>query len=79
MLSDKKILIFQTGEPIHLDEHPTPMRLMNLTDILLKNNYKIEALVPRFSHQEKKFRSEKVFLNNKEKKNKLYIYRKYWI
>lgn len=62
----KKILIFQSGEPIHLDKSPLPMRLINLTDILLKYGYQIEILTTRFSHQEKKFRNREILSKNNQ-------------
>ena len=64
----KKVLIFQTGEPIHLDNSGAPMRLINLSNYLLKNNFKVEIVTPRFYHQEKKFRKKIIVLKNKEKK-----------
>ena len=64
----KKILIFQTGEPTHLDKSGAPMRLMNLIDALIKYEYKIEVLTSLFSHQEKKFRNLQVNLDNGYKK-----------
>lgn len=64
----KKVLIFQTGEPTHLDNSGAPMRLINLSNYLLKNNYNVEIITPRFFHQKKEFRKKKILLKNKEKR-----------
>jgi hypothetical protein len=69
----KKILIFQTGEPIHGEKSSAPMRLINLADVLEKHNYEVEILTSRFSHQEKKFRDDKILLENHEKKIKYHM------
>ena len=53
----KNILIFQTGEPTHFDQSTAPMRLINLTNMLVDNQYNVEVIAPLFSHQEKKFRN----------------------
>ena len=62
----KKILIFQTGEPTHFDKSNAPMRLINLSEKLSKENYLIDILTPDFSHQEKKFRNiqHQLFIND---------------
>jgi len=65
--SSKKILIFQTGEPIHLDDSNAPMRLINLANFLVKKKYKVEIITSQFFHQEKKFRDEKILLKKKIK------------
>jgi hypothetical protein len=65
--NSKKILIFQTGEPIHLDDSNAPMRLINLANFLVKKKYKVEIITSQFFHQEKKFRNEKILLKKKIK------------
>lgn len=54
------ICIFQTGEPIHIDEgHYRPMRAISLTNKLIKNGHKVTLITSSFFHQRKKFRSKK--------------------
>ena len=51
------ILIFQTGEPLHIDEgNPRPMRAMNLANKFIDNGHNVVILSSRFYHQEKKQR-----------------------
>ena len=70
MNKNKRILIFQTGEPSPLDNSGASMRLVNLIDKLVKSNYEIEVLLPRFFHQDKKFRDKKLIFKNRDKKIK---------
>ena len=54
------ICIFQTGEPIHIDEgNYRPMRAISLTNKLIKNGHKVTLITSSFFHQRKKFRSKK--------------------
>ena len=57
MKKTKKILIFQTGEPTHFDNIGAPMRLVNLADKLIENNFKVEIITTSFIHQTKQFRN----------------------
>ena len=52
------ICIFQTGEPLHIDDgNYRPMRAMLLADKLLENGYKVTIISSSFFHQRKTFRS----------------------
>ena len=49
------ILIFQSGEPLHIDGgNPRPMRAMNLANKLVEKGHTVIILSSRFYHQEKK-------------------------
>ena len=51
------ICIFQTGEPLHIDEgYYRPMRAMLLTNKLLENGHKVTLISSTFFHQRKVFR-----------------------
>lgn len=53
------ICIFQTGEPLHIDEGQyRPMRCMLLADKLLAEGYSITIISSSFFHQRKSFRSK---------------------
>ena len=44
------ICIFQTGEPIHIDEgNYRPMRAISLTNKLIKNGHKVTLITSSFS------------------------------
>lgn len=58
--STKRILvvwIFQTGEPLHIDDkNVRPMRAMNLSNALIKAGHKVVLWSSAFYHQEKRHR-----------------------
>lgn len=54
------ILIFQTGEPLHIDGgSPRPMRAMNLANKYIEKGHKVTLVSSRYYHQEKKHRKHK--------------------
>lgn len=56
-----RVLIFQTGEPLHIDcEAHRPMRAMNLADALLHEGHQVDLISSGFFHQ-KKIHRTKVF------------------
>lgn len=58
-----RIWIFQTGEPLHIDDDfSRPMRAMNLADKLLASGHDVTIWSSSFSHQKKSHRS-KIFKN----------------
>ena len=53
------ICIFQTGEPLHIDEGQyRPMRCMLLADKLIEEGYFVTIISSSFFHQRKSFRSK---------------------
>lgn len=51
--------IFQTGEPLHIDEgDPRPMRAMNLANALVGRGHRVVLWSSAFFHQEKRHRSK---------------------
>jgi glycosyltransferase involved in cell wall biosynthesis len=51
------ILIFQTGEPLHLDgDNSRPMRAMNLSNFLLAKGHSVNLISTKFYHQKKMHR-----------------------
>ena len=63
------IWIFQTGEPLHIDQGDyRPMRAMLLADALIERDHKVTIISSAFFHQRKTFRS-KTFKTIKVKKN----------
>lgn len=55
-----KILLLQTGEPLHIDGGtPRPMRIMNLVDALIDRGHNVEVWSSAFYHQEKRHRTHK--------------------
>lgn len=55
-----KIWIFQTGEPLHIDESLfRPMRAMNLADLLVENGHEVTVWSSAFFHQLKEHRTRK--------------------
>ena len=52
----KTVWIFQTGEPLHCDKDPRPMRAMNLSNQLIKNGFNVVIWTSNFFHQEKRHR-----------------------
>jgi len=63
------ICIFQTGEPLHIDQGDyRPMRCMLLTDQLIKKGHKVSILASDFFHQRKLHRT-KSFKKFSVKKN----------
>ena len=62
------ILIFQSGEPLHIDGgNPRPMRAMNLANKLVEKGHTVIILSSRFYHQEKKHRNIPSFVKINEK------------
>jgi glycosyltransferase involved in cell wall biosynthesis len=54
------VWIFQTGEPLHIDEKsPRPMRAMNLSNKLVKSGHSVVLWSSAFSHQRKEHRTKK--------------------
>ena len=52
------ICIFQTGEPLHIDEgNYRPMRAILLADKLLENGHEVTIISSSFYHQRKIFRT----------------------
>ena len=50
----KKVWIFQTGEPIHIDKNNMrPMRAINLANYLIQNNCRVTLWSSNFYHQKK--------------------------
>lgn len=57
-----KLLIFQTGEPIHSDaDSPRPMRLINVSNAFAKKGHVVHIISTSFSHQQKKHRNSPSF------------------
>lgn len=55
-----KVWIFQTGEPLHIDQDSLrPMRAMNLADFLISKGHSVTIWSSCFFHQKKIFRSSK--------------------
>lgn len=53
----KKVWIFQTGEPIHIDKNNMrPMRAINLANYLVQNNCRVTLWSSNFYHQKKTHR-----------------------
>jgi len=62
------IWIFQTGEPLHIDnEDRRAMRCMNLADSLLMRGHQVRILSSRFYHQRKVHRKKHQLLDIQEK------------
>lgn len=56
------ILIFQSGEPLHIDKgNPRPMRAMNLANEFAEKGHSVTLVSSRFYHQEKRHRDNPVF------------------
>ena len=54
------ICIFQTGEPLHIDNFEyRPMRAVSLANILVRNNHKVTLISSAFFHQRKIHRTKK--------------------
>ena len=59
MNKNKNILIWQSGEPLHLDKkNHNPMRAINLADFLLKKNLNVTLVSSNFDHTHKKHRKK---------------------
>jgi len=53
----KHIYIWQSGEPLQIDKkNHNPMRAINLSNFLLKKNFKVTLISSNFDHTYKKFR-----------------------
>ena len=49
-----KVLIFQTGEPLHIDNNNSrPMRAINLTNMLVERGHQVTLFSSQFNHQKK--------------------------
>ena len=58
-MSKKHIYIWQSGEPLHLDKkNHNPMRAINLTNFLLKKNFKVTLISSNFDHTYKVHRKK---------------------
>ena len=67
ILKKLSILIFQTGEPLHIDEGDSrPMRAINLSNFLLDKGHSVHLVSSKFYHQKKIHRtiSEASISNN---------------
>ena len=54
-----KVWIFQTGEPIYIDDGATrPMRIINLTEKLIAAGHEVTIFTSSFYHQNKTWRSK---------------------
>jgi hypothetical protein len=71
-MSNKKILIFQTGEPTHF-ENSTPMRLISLSEIMVSNGYDVTVITTKFDHFKKDNRNVETGVVYKKNKIK-YIF-----
>ena len=62
------ILIFQSGEPLHIDGgNPRPMRAMNFANKLVEKGHNVTLVSSRFYHQEKIQRKNPDFTKINEK------------
>ena len=72
-MSNKHIVIFQSGEPLPCDSlMKRKMRAWNLIDELLLNNCKVTLISSRFDHSTKTHRSEN-FYDNYHKNLEIYL------
>ena len=56
-MTTKHIFIWQSGEPLQIDKGKhNPMRAINLSEYLLKKNFKVTLISSNFDHTYKKFR-----------------------
>tara|TARA_A100001388_G_scaffold277253_1_gene267640 strand:+ start:16401 stop:17657 length:1257 start_codon:yes stop_codon:yes gene_type:complete len=51
-----KVLIFQSGEPLHIDPNNRPMRGINLANKFVEKGHKVLVISSRFDHYRKKKR-----------------------
>jgi glycosyltransferase involved in cell wall biosynthesis len=57
----KHIYIWQSGEPLQIDKkNHNPMRAINLSNFLLKKNFKVTLISSNFDHTYKKFRFKNI-------------------
>lgn len=57
MKDKKNVWIFQSGEPLDIDNSKhNPMRAMQLSNYLVKNNFKVKLISANFNHMFKDFR-----------------------
>ena len=54
-----RVLIFQSGEPIHIDPNNRPMRLINLANQFVSKGHKVFVVSSRFDHYKKEHRISK--------------------
>lgn len=54
-----KVLIFQSGEPLHIDKNNRPMRVINLANKFLERGHKVLVISSRFDHYKKNKRQHK--------------------
>ena len=52
-----KVLIFQSGEPLHIDPNNRPMRLINLANKFVEKGHKVIVISSRFDHYKKLHRT----------------------
>ena len=62
-----KVLIFQSGESLQIDENPNPMRAINLSNYLSNLNFEVYLWSAKFNHHTKTFRQDK--FDNVKKNN----------
>lgn len=69
-----EICIFQTGEPLHIDEgNYRPMRCMLLADKLIEKGHKVTIISSAFFHQRKIHRSKHLKLCKINNKLRIYL------
>ena len=68
------ICIFQTGEPLHIDQgNYRPMRCMLLADKLIEHGHKVSLISSTFFHQRKIFRFKSYRFINVNKNLNIYL------
>jgi len=70
-MTTKHIFIWQSGEPLQIDKGKhNPMRAINLSEYLLKKNFKVTLISSNFDHTYKKFRFKGLYKFKKINLNK---------
>lgn len=70
-MKKKHIAVWQSGEPLQIDtDAHNPMRGINLSEYLIKKNFKVTLISSNFDHTNKRFRFKKVRKFKKIKLNK---------
>jgi hypothetical protein len=70
-MTNKHIFIWQSGEPLQIDKsNHNPMRAINLSEYLLKKNFKVTLISSNFDHTYKKFRFKGLYKFKKINLNK---------
>ncbi len=62
-----KVLIFQSGEPLHIDPNIRPMRAVNLANKFIERGHEVLLISSKFDHFSKKHRKSKniIKINNR--------------